>query len=110
MSRLSINFKQTPVFRPEKLIRDRKKGTKMFEAKVYIVLKKTVADPQGLTVKAALESLRFKEANEVRIGKLITIKLNLKDKKEAKAKLNQMCQKLLANPIIEDYSFQINEV
>ena len=82
----------------------------MIEANVYITLKKTVADPQGLTIKHALESLGYKEANEVRIGKLITIKLNLKDKKETEAKVNQMCQKLLANPIIEDYSFEIEEV
>ena len=82
----------------------------MFEVKIYITLKKTVADPQGLTIKHALESLNYKEANEVRIGRLITIKLNLKDKKEAQTKLNQMCQKLLANPIIEDYSFSIKEL
>lgn len=82
----------------------------MFEVKIYITLKKTVADPQGLTIKHALESLNYKEANEVRIGRLITIKLNLKNKKEAETKVNQMCQKLLANPIIEDYSFSIKEL
>jgi len=82
----------------------------MFEVKIYITLKKTVADPQGLTIKHALESLNYKEANEVRIGRLITIKLNLKNKKETETKVNQMCQKLLANPIIEDYSFSIKEL
>lgn len=82
----------------------------MFEAKVYIKLKKTVADPQGLTVKHALESLGYTKAEEVRIGKLIVIKLNLKDKKETEAEVNEMCHKLLANPIIEDYSFGIKEV
>jgi phosphoribosylformylglycinamidine synthase len=79
----------------------------MLEAEIYITLKKTVSDPQGLTIKHALASLNYKEVEEVRVGKLITIRLNLKNKKEAQTKLDQMCKKLLANPIIEDYSFQI---
>lgn len=79
----------------------------MFEAEIYITLKKTVADPQGLTIKHALDSLGYKTAEEVRIGKLVTIKLNLKDKKKAQRQLDEMCKKLLANPIIEDYSFKI---
>lgn len=79
----------------------------MLEAEIYITLKKTVADPQGLTIKHALESLNYEEVQEVRIGKLITVKLNLKDKKEAEKKLGEMCEKLLANPIIEDYHYKI---
>ena len=79
----------------------------MLQAEIYITLKKTVSDPQGLTIKHALASLNYKEVEEVRVGKLITIRLNLKNKKEAQTKLDQMCKKLLANPIIEDYSFQI---
>ena len=82
----------------------------MLEAEVYITLKKTVADPQGLTVKHALDSLGHTEAEEVRVGKLITLKLGLGDKKEAASRLEAMCKKLLANPIIEDYRFAIKEV
>lgn len=82
----------------------------MLEAEVYITLKKTVADPQGLTIKHALESLGFKQVDDVRIGKLITLKLKMNDKKKSEKILNQMCRKLLANPIIEDYSFQIKEL
>ncbi len=81
----------------------------MLEAEIYITLKKTVSDPQGLTIKHALESLGYKNLEEVRVGKLITIKLSSKDKKEAKQKLDEMCQKLLANPIIEDYNLKIKE-
>jgi len=81
----------------------------MLEAQVHITLKKTVADPQGLTIKHALESLGYTQADEVRIGKLVTIKLNIDDKAEAEKKLNEMCEKLLANPIIEEYSFKIEE-
>ncbi len=82
----------------------------MLKAEIYITLKKTVADPQGLTIKHALDSLGYKEVEEVRIGKLVTVKLNINDKKEAEQRLNEMCKKLLANPIIEDYSFKIEEV
>lgn len=82
----------------------------MLEAEIYITLKKTVADPQGLTIKHALESLGYNQAEEVRIGKLVTIKLKIKDKKEAEEKVDEMCRRLLANPIIEDYRFKIKEI
>ncbi|TET72352.1 MAG: phosphoribosylformylglycinamidine synthase subunit PurS [Candidatus Aminicenantes bacterium] len=82
----------------------------MLKAEIYITLKKTVADPQGLTIKHALDSLGYKEVEEVRIGKLVTVRLNINDKKEAEQRLNEMCKKLLANPIIEDYSSKIEEV
>ena len=81
----------------------------MLKAEVYITLKKTIADPQGLTVKHALDSLNHTEVDEVRVGKLITVTLKLTDKKEAKKKLDAMCKKLLANPIIEDYRFEIKD-
>ena len=82
----------------------------MLEVEIYIRLKKTVSDPQGLTVKHALQSLGYQNLEEVRVGKFITVRLNSKDKKEAKQRTDEMCQKLLANPIIEDYSFKIEEV
>ena len=78
-------------------------------AEIYITLKRTVAYPQGLTIKHALESLGYKDLADVRIGKLVIIKLNLKDKKRAEQRINEMCKKLLANPIIEDYYFKIKE-
>lgn len=79
----------------------------MLEVEVYITLKKTIADPQGLTVKHALESLGYKEVGDVRIGKLISLRLNVDNREVAEQKLNEMCKKLLANPIIEDYKFEI---
>ncbi len=81
----------------------------MLKAQIYITLKRTVADPQGLTIKHALESLGYRDLVDVRMGKLVTIKLNFKDKKRAQQEINQMCKKLLANPIIEDYHFKIKE-
>jgi len=82
----------------------------MLEAKVYVTLKKTVADPQGLTIKHALESLGFKAVDDVRMGKLITLKLKMNDRKKSEKELTEMCRKLLANPIIEDYGFEVKEV
>ena len=81
----------------------------MLKAEISITLKKTVADPQGLTIKHALESLGYKDLADVRMGKLVVIKLNLRDKQRATRQVNEMCKKLLANPIIEDYSFSIKE-
>ncbi|MFH1347698.1 MAG: phosphoribosylformylglycinamidine synthase subunit PurS [Candidatus Margulisiibacteriota bacterium] len=79
----------------------------MYEAQVKITLKKTVADPQGLTVKHALESLGFGDISMVRMGKFITLELKAKDEAKAEAEAKEMCQKLLANPIIEDFSVEV---
>ena len=81
----------------------------MLRAEINITLKRTISDPQGLTVKHALESLGYKDLADVRIGKLVIIKLNFKDKKKAEQEINEMCKKLLVNPIIEDYHFKIKE-
>ncbi len=81
----------------------------MLKAEINITLKRTVADPQGLTIKHALESLGYKDLADVRIGKLVVIKLNYKDKKRAEREISEMCKELLANPIIEDYHFKIKE-
>lgn len=81
----------------------------MLKAEIYITLKNTVSDPQGLTVKHALDSLGFKRIEEVRIGKLVIVKLNSQDKDQGQKEIEQMCRKLLANPIIEDYHFRISE-
>ena len=77
------------------------------EIEIYITLKKTISDPQGLTIKNALQSLGYHNLEEVRIGKLITLRLNSESKEEAEKIVNEMCRKLLANPIIEDYRFKI---
>ena len=79
----------------------------MIEAEIYVKLKKTVADPQGLTVKHALESLGYTNIDEARMGKLISISLDTDNKQEAEKQLTEMCQKLLANPVIEDFHFVI---
>ena len=76
-------------------------------AKVYIALKKGILDPQGKAVKNSLIALGHNEIQEVRVGKMIEIKLNGLNKKKAESKLKEICEKLLANTIIEDYRFEI---
>ena len=78
------------------------------KAKVYVTLKKSVLDPQGKTVQHALSSLGFNEVKDVRMGKYIELELNGMEKSQAEAKVKNMCEKLLANTVIEEYRFEIN--
>jgi phosphoribosylformylglycinamidine synthase len=81
----------------------------MLEATVYITLKSGVLDPEGETVKHALHSLGYPQVGEVRMGKYLHIKLAGDDRQQAIAQLEQMCQQLLANPVIEDYHFELKD-
>ena len=82
----------------------------MFKAKVHITLKNGVLDPQGKAVKDSLTSLGYAEVDNVRIGKYIEIELNTNDYNAAMKKVEEICKKLLANVVIEDYQFLIEEV
>lgn len=82
----------------------------MIKATVYVTIKESVLDPQGNAVKGALQSLGFDEVNDVRIGKYMELMLNTKDKAAAEARLTEMCEKLLANTVIENYRFELIEV
>jgi len=82
----------------------------MYLAKVYIQLKPTVNDPQGLTIKNSLHMLGFKSVEKVRAGKYIEITLSARDAEEAKSEVDEMCRKLLVNPVIETFRFDIEEV
>ena len=76
-------------------------------ARVSVTLKASILDPQGKTVKSALESLGFKGIKQVRVGKLIEIELNHAKAASAKRDLERMCQKLLANPVVETYHVEL---
>jgi phosphoribosylformylglycinamidine synthase subunit PurS len=82
----------------------------MLKAKIYISLKKQVADPQGVAIQHALDSLHFKGIEKVRMGKMITLTLNTKGRKKAGEDIDRMCKKILANPVTEDYRFEIEEI
>ena len=79
----------------------------MFLAKVYIRLKPSVNDPQGLTIRGGLRQLGFESVSDVRAGKYMEIRLNAADAADAQAQVAAMCDRLLANPVIEDYSFEV---
>jgi len=81
----------------------------MLQAKIYVTLKKGVLDPQGETVKGALMTLGFSSVKEVRMGKFMVIRLDGTNPEKARAQVEEMCRKLLANPVIEDYRFEIEE-
>ncbi len=77
------------------------------KAKIIVMPKKTVLDPQGNTVKHALESMQFSGIKDVRIGKFMEIELEDGDKSELRRKIDEACRQLLSNPVIEEYSFEI---
>jgi phosphoribosylformylglycinamidine synthase len=73
-------------------------------AKVYITPKQGIHDPQGMTIERSLPALGFEGVSNVRVGKYIELELPDGDAEEA---VDQMCQKLLANPIIEDFEYEL---
>lgn len=82
----------------------------MFKAKIDVTLKKSVLDPQGQTVLDALHSLGFKSVENMRVGKHFVLTLDSKDRQKAESDVKTMCDRLLINPIIEEYTFQLEEV
>ncbi|MFS0674484.1 phosphoribosylformylglycinamidine synthase subunit PurS [Ornithinibacillus sp. 179-J 7C1 HS] len=74
---------------------------------VYITLKQGVLDPQGKAIQESLNSLGFNEVAEARVGKYI--KMQVEDGPNLEARVKEMCDKLLANPVIEDYQFNVEE-
>jgi len=79
------------------------------KALVKVTLKNGVLDPQGKAIHQALGSLGFDGIDQVRQGKLIEINLNEDDEAKAKAQVEKMCQKLLANMVIENYSIELEQ-
>ncbi len=78
------------------------------KAKVYVTLKKSVLDPQGKTVQHALSTMGFGEVKDVRMGKYIELELGEISKPQAEQKIKTMCEKLLANTVIEEYRYELN--
>ena len=81
-----------------------------FLARVYITLKPSVNDPQGRTVQGALRALGFGSVEGVRVGKYIEVRLEAPDRAAAEAQVGEMCRKLLANPVIEQFRFEVEEL
>lgn len=79
-----------------------------FDAEILITPRKDIRDPQGMTILSSLGDLGYKEVKDLRIGKYIELKLNSNSKLEARKRLKDACEALLANPVIEDYQIKVN--
>jgi phosphoribosylformylglycinamidine synthase len=77
------------------------------KANIYVTLKREVLDPQGDAVRRSLSSLGFDEVKNARVGKFIELELQGDDRASAEKHIKSMCEKLLANPVIEDFHFEI---
>ncbi len=82
----------------------------MVKAKIYITLKEQIADPQGEAVKNALEALGFAGVRGARTGKIITLLLDAENVEKACCDIDRMCGKILANPVIEDYRVEMENM
>lgn len=78
-------------------------------AKITVQMMADVLDPQGKAVEGALQSLNFHEVKNIRVGRYITLDIDAPDKASAEKRVKEMCEKLLANTTIEDYSFEISD-
>lgn len=77
------------------------------KARVFVTLKNGVLDPQGKAIGHALNNLGFGSVGEVRQGKMLEIEMNERDESKARASLKDMCEKLLANTVIEKYEIEL---
>ena len=80
-----------------------------YRAHIRVVPRAGLLDPQGQAVEHALTALGYPEAGNVRIGKAIEVEVRAQSKTEAEKRIRQMCDKLLANPVTEDYLVEIEE-
>lgn len=81
-----------------------------WQANVYVALKPVVNDPPGLSIRDALRNLGYGQVAAVRSGKYIKLFLQAEDQAAASEAVDAMCRRLLANPVIEDYTFDVQQV
>jgi phosphoribosylformylglycinamidine synthase subunit PurS len=82
---------------------------RLFKVSVYVTPKHGVADPQGAVIERALPALGHSEVENIRVGRYITLEVARDSRGAVEAEVDAMCRQLLANPIIEDYHFEISE-
>ena len=81
-----------------------------FIARIDVMLRPLVNDPQGLAVRDGLHTLGFEQVEGVRVGKRIEVTLDATSRAAAEQSVREMCDKLLANPVIESFEFEVSEV
>ncbi len=82
----------------------------MYRAIIVVTLRSSILDPQGKAVVHALDAFGMKEVGDVRIGKSIEMKIDTDDKSRAQRIVEEACRKLLANPVLEDFTFTLEHV
>lgn len=78
-----------------------------YHAQIYITLRPSVLDPAGTAVQSGLQQLGFEAVEGVRIGKYVELSVNAADPQAAHQQIDQMCDRLLANPVIENYRIEL---
>jgi phosphoribosylformylglycinamidine synthase subunit PurS len=84
--------------------------TRIYQARIYVTLRPSVLDPAGTAVQSGLQHMGYDNVDQVRIGKYIELNLKADDEETARQQLDRMCDQLLANPVIENYRFELVEV
>lgn len=81
-----------------------------YQARIYVTMRPSVLDPAGVAVESGIKQLGLGKVEQVRIGKYIELKLTATDETQARAQLDCICDRLLANPVIENYRFDLDEI
>jgi phosphoribosylformylglycinamidine synthase len=84
--------------------------TQKYHSRIYVTLRPSVLDPAGTAVESGLHQLGYQGVEQVRIGKYIELTLQASDGDNAKQQLERMCDQLLANPVIENYCFELTPI
>ena len=81
--------------------------TLQYQAQIYVTLRPSVLDPAGVAVQSGIRQMGYENIEQVRIGKYIQLGLQAASEEEARQQLHQVCDRLLANPVIENYRFDL---
>jgi len=81
----------------------------MYQAQIYVTLRPSVLDPAGTAIQSGLKHMGYDNIEQVRIGKYIEVTFTATDETAARQQLDQVCDQLLANPVIENYRFELRE-
>lgn len=81
-----------------------------YQARIYVTLRASVLDPAGVAVESGLKQMGYDNVEQVRIGKYIELMITAGNEDKAREQLNSICDQLLANPVIENYRFELVEV
>ncbi|MGD1907638.1 MAG: phosphoribosylformylglycinamidine synthase subunit PurS [Leptolyngbyaceae cyanobacterium] len=80
-----------------------------YQAQIYVTLRPSVLDPAGTAVRSGLSHMGYDAVSQVRIGKYVELTLSAEDRQDASQQLDRICDQLLANPVIENYRFDLEE-